>query len=102
MTSPDYLSYGFAAIVALGGVIGYAKAGSTVSLAMGLGFGGIAAFGASQTSKNPKNVYVLLVSSMILAGVMGSRAIKAGKFMPAGLVASVSAAEALRMGYRLI
>jgi len=27
MASPDYFSFGFAAIVALGGVIGYAKAG---------------------------------------------------------------------------
>ena len=27
MASPDYLSYGFSVIVALGGVIGYAKAG---------------------------------------------------------------------------
>ena len=27
MASPDYLSYGFSVIVALGGVIGYVKAG---------------------------------------------------------------------------
>ncbi|KXJ29052.1 transmembrane protein 14C [Exaiptasia diaphana] len=102
MSSPDYLSFGFAAIVALGGVVGYAKAGSTVSLAMGLSFGGIAAFGAVQTSRDPKNVWVLLVSSMVLAGAMGSRAVRSGKFMPAGLVATISAAEALRMGYRLL
>ena len=27
MASPDYISYGFSVIVALGGVIGYVKAG---------------------------------------------------------------------------
>ncbi|XP_031549808.1 transmembrane protein 14C-like [Actinia tenebrosa] len=102
MASTDYLSFGFAAVVALGGVLGYAKAGSTVSLAMGLGFGGIAAFGAVQTSRDPKNVWVLLVSSMILAGAMGSRAVRSGKFMPAGFIATLSLAEAARMGYRLL
>ena len=34
--------------------------GSTVSLAMGLTFGGLSAFGAYQVSQNPANFYVLL------------------------------------------
>lgn len=32
---------------------------------------------------------IFLVSSMILAGAMGSRAVRSGKFMPAGLVATL-------------
>ncbi|XP_022799837.1 transmembrane protein 14C-like [Stylophora pistillata] len=102
MASPDYLSYGFSVIVALGGVIGYVKAGSVPSLAAGLAFGGISALGAYQTSSNPRNVWVMLVTSLVLSGVMGSRFARSGKFMPAGLVATLSVAQAVRMSYRLM
>jgi len=102
MAATDYLSFAFAGIVACGGIIGFIKAGSTVSLGMGLAFGGIAAFGAMQTSKDPKNVWIILFTSLILAGVMGSRFVKSGKFMPAGLVATLSLLQAARMGYRIM
>jgi len=102
MASPDLLSYGFSAIVALGGVIGYVKAGSIPSLAAGLAFGGISAVAAYQTSAYPRNAWVMLVTSLVLSGVMGTRFIKTGKFMPAGLVAGLSVAQAVRMSYRLM
>jgi len=37
----DYVAYAYAAIVALGGVIGFVKKGSVVSGLMGVAFGGI-------------------------------------------------------------
>uniref|UniRef100_A0A8C2XN70 Transmembrane protein 14C n=1 Tax=Cyclopterus lumpus TaxID=8103 RepID=A0A8C2XN70_CYCLU len=58
--SADWVGYGYAALIASGGVIGYVKAGSTPSLAAGLLFGGLAGFGAYQISNDPKNIWVSL------------------------------------------
>ncbi|KAK7823675.1 hypothetical protein U0070_003327, partial [Myodes glareolus] len=55
-----YLGFGYAALVATGGIIGYAKAGSVPSLAAGLFFGGLAGLGAYQLSQDPRNVWVFL------------------------------------------
>ncbi|CAL8076284.1 unnamed protein product [Orchesella dallaii] len=92
----DYLAYGFAAFVAVGGVFGFLKAGSLISLGVGLIFGAILAFGAYQTSQDPSNYLVTLGVSGILAGVMGTRYYYSGKFMPAGLIAGVATAMMLR------
>uniref|UniRef100_A0A3Q2X7Z3 Transmembrane protein 14C n=1 Tax=Haplochromis burtoni TaxID=8153 RepID=A0A3Q2X7Z3_HAPBU len=79
--------YGYATLVASGGVIGYVKAGSVPSLAAGLLFGGFAGFGAYQVSNDPKNVWVSLAASGALTGIMGKRFYGSRKFMPAGLMA---------------
>ncbi|CAD5111695.1 DgyrCDS981 [Dimorphilus gyrociliatus] len=97
----DLFSYAYAALVTVGGVIGYVKAGSTVSLGMGLLFGSLSAFGAYKVSANPKDALFLLCVSGTLGAVMGYRSLNSGKFMPAGLVASLSAITFLRMGYNL-
>ncbi|XP_061850554.1 uncharacterized protein LOC104558810 isoform X2 [Colius striatus] len=57
----DWLGYGYAALVASGGLIGYAKAGSIPSLAAGLFFGSLAGLGAYQLSQNPNNVWISLI-----------------------------------------
>uniref|UniRef100_A0A670I6K2 Transmembrane protein 14C n=1 Tax=Podarcis muralis TaxID=64176 RepID=A0A670I6K2_PODMU len=88
--STDWLGYGYAALVASGGVIGYAKAGSVPSLAAGLLFGGLAGVGAYQQSQDPKNVWLSLIASGTLTGVMGMRFYNSRKFMPAGLIAGAS------------
>ncbi|KAK2886351.1 transmembrane protein 14C isoform X2 [Channa argus] len=88
--SVDWVGYGYAALVASGGVIGYVKAGSVPSLAAGLLFGGLAGFGAYQISNDPNNVWVSLATSGALAGLMGKRFYASKKFMPAGLVAGAS------------
>uniref|UniRef100_A0A3Q2NVF0 Transmembrane protein 14C n=2 Tax=Fundulus heteroclitus TaxID=8078 RepID=A0A3Q2NVF0_FUNHE len=58
--SVDWIGYGYATLVASGGVVGYVKAGSVPSLAAGLLFGGLAGFGAYQISNDPNNVWVSL------------------------------------------
>lgn len=70
--------------------------GSTASLGMGLLFGAVIAYGAYQTSQNPNNYLVGLGASAVLTGVMGNRFYHSGKFMPAGLVAAVSAVFVIR------
>ncbi|XP_074127623.1 transmembrane protein 14C-like isoform X1 [Sminthopsis crassicaudata] len=82
----DWIGFGYAALVASGGIIGYAKAGSVPSLAAGLLFGGLAGLGAYQLSQDPKNIWVSLVASGTLTGIMGMRFYNSGKFMPAGLI----------------
>merc|ERR1712243_241396 len=60
MASSDYLTFAFALVVVLGGLIGFLKKGSAPSLVAGIVFGGIIAFGATQTSHNPKNIWVVV------------------------------------------
>ncbi|KAJ9062044.1 Transmembrane protein 14C [Entomophthora muscae] len=86
----DVPGYSYATLVAVGGAIGYFKAGSTVSLGVGTMFGVLLGYGASRVSQNPKDVYLSLGLSVVLLVVMGSRFIKSGKFMPAGLISAVS------------
>jgi uncharacterized membrane protein (UPF0136 family) len=98
----DYISYGYGLAVIAGGLIGYLKAKSVPSLAAGLAFGTAATFGAYQTSQNPNNYHIGLITSSVLLGVMGSRFYKSRKFMPAGLIASLSLVQFVRLGMKLV
>ncbi|KAK2895936.1 hypothetical protein Q8A73_015424 [Channa argus] len=82
----DWVGFGYAALVSAGGIIGYVKAGSIISLVAGLLFGLSAAGGAYLTSQNPKNVWISLGTSGTLAVVMGLRFLSSWKFIPAGLM----------------
>ena len=86
----DVISAGFAALVATGGVIGYAKAGSVPSLVAGLAFGGILGVGAYLTSVNANNYYLTAGTSAVLGCFMGYRFYHSGRFMPAGLICLLS------------
>ncbi|EDL40964.1 transmembrane protein 14C isoform 1 [Mus musculus] len=97
-----YFGFGYAALVATGGIIGYAKAGSVPSLAAGLFFGGLAGLGAYQLSQDPRNVWVFLATSGTLAGIMGMRFYNSGKFMPAGLIAGASLLMVAKVGISLL
>ncbi|KAL1435736.1 hypothetical protein MTO96_010521 [Rhipicephalus appendiculatus] len=55
----DIWAFGYAFTVALGGVIGYVKAGSIPSLMAGLVFGGLALIGAYQTSQDPPQLLLI-------------------------------------------
>ncbi|XP_013863964.1 transmembrane protein 14C isoform X2 [Austrofundulus limnaeus] len=88
--SVDWAGFGYATLIASGGVIGYVKAGSVPSLAAGLLFGGLAGFGAYQVSNDPNNIWVSLGTSGALAALMGKRFYASRKLMPAGLMAGAS------------
>ncbi|KAK7501214.1 hypothetical protein BaRGS_00007699 [Batillaria attramentaria] len=97
----DIISFAYAATIAAGGIIGYVKAGSVPSLAMGLACGTLMGIGAYQTTNDPKNITLSLATSAVLTGVMGMRFMNSGKFMPAGLVGTLSLLMVLRLGYRI-
>ncbi|KAK1926328.1 transmembrane proteins 14C-domain-containing protein [Papiliotrema laurentii] len=90
--APDYLGFGYAVLLALGGLAGAARKGSIVSLLMGVVSGAIAAHGAKRVSQDKHDVYVSLGITTLLTLVMGYRFSRRWKFMPAGLVCVLSAA----------
>ncbi|XP_055453732.1 transmembrane protein 14C-like [Psammomys obesus] len=97
-----YFGFGYAALVATSGIIGYVKAGSVAaSLAAGLFFGGLAGLGAYQLSQDPRNVWVFLATSGTLAGIMGMRFYNSGKFMPAGLITGANLLMVAKLGTSL-
>ncbi|XP_037069191.1 transmembrane protein 14C-like [Pollicipes pollicipes] len=98
----DLPAYCFAAIVAAGGVMGYARAGSLMSLVAGLGFGAALGVGAQQVSDDPSNLHLSLAVSAILLAVMGARFRRSGKMMPAGLVTAISLLFVVRYGCRAL
>nr|XP_045013812.1 transmembrane protein 14C-like [Jaculus jaculus] len=105
-TSPlvplHYFGFGYAALVATGGITGYAKAASVPSLAAGLFFGSLAGLGAYQLSQDPSNVWAFLATSGTLAGIMGMQFYNSGKFMPAGLIAGASLLMVAKLGISLL
>ena len=86
----------YAALLAAGGIMGYVKVGSVISLAMGCGSGATVIILDALSVSHPKASYIgLLTVSSGLAVMMGMRAWKASKFMPAGLVSATSVAMAV-------
>ncbi|XP_015218693.1 transmembrane protein 14A [Lepisosteus oculatus] len=93
----DWIGFGYAAAVALGGFMGYKRKGSVMSLIAGLLFGSLSAFGAYRLSIDPRDVKVSLVASLVLSVVMGMRYKKSGKLMPAGIMTGLSVLMVLRV-----
>lgn len=86
----------YAALLAAGGIVGYVKVGSVISLAMGCGSGATVIVLDALSVSHPRASYLgLLAISSGLAAMMGMRAWKASKFMPAGLVSATSLAMAV-------
>ncbi|GBM89566.1 hypothetical protein AVEN_220226-1 [Araneus ventricosus] len=96
----DVISACYALSVAAGGVVGYVKAGSTSSLIAGLTFGSILAYGAYQTSMDESNYILSFVTTSTLGAIMLIRFYNSGKFMPAGLICSLSGLMLMRFVYR--
>lgn len=101
MGGVDIVSLAYSVTVTAGGLMGYVRAGSIPSLVAGLAFGSLMGYGTYQTSNDPQNVNLSLVTSGLLAGVMGYRFFNSGKFMPAGLVFGLSLLMVARFGYRI-
>ncbi|KAL8280105.1 hypothetical protein RQP46_007435 [Phenoliferia psychrophenolica] len=94
--------YTIACLVALGGLIGFLKAGSVPSLVAGVGSGAALGYGVSRAARSRNDVYIVVGVSLLLVGMMGKKFMKTGKFMPAGLVTVLSAFTLVRFGIRLL
>ncbi|VDK85837.1 unnamed protein product [Litomosoides sigmodontis] len=93
----DLLDLTYAGIIVIGGLVGYVKAGSTASLAAGLGFGSAAGFAAYFN-----NNLMLLAVSFGLTLAMGSRFVQSGKIMPSGIITVLSIGMVIRCLMRYI
>ncbi|XP_053314879.1 transmembrane protein 14A [Spea bombifrons] len=97
----DWIGFGYAALLAFGGYLGYARKGSIVSLITGLTFGIIAGYGAYCVSLNARDVKISLFAAIILATVMSARFYRSRKIMPAGVIAAISIFIIMRLGLGL-
>jgi len=81
----------YALLLAVGGVIGYTKAGSRPSLIAGI-LSALATLAAIfLTTVNPQlGLAIGAVLALLLTGFFGSRFAKTRKFMPGGMMAVVS------------
>jgi len=82
-------------LVIIGGAIGHIKKGSKISLIAGLSIGSLLLGSGYMIAKTDKQfeAHCLAASATgVMALAMGSRFVKTGKFMPAGLVASLGVA----------
>jgi uncharacterized membrane protein (UPF0136 family) len=66
---------------------GFDDTGSAASLISGLLFGSALGLGAYNTSANPANGHVTMITSAVMSGLMGYRFSNSKKFMPAGMMA---------------
>ncbi|KAL5572265.1 hypothetical protein UlMin_021862 [Ulmus minor] len=91
MSMSQKLTLGYAALVGVGGLMGYLKSGSQKSLLAGGISASILYYVYTQLPTNPTFASSLgLGISAALLGVMGSRFKKSGKIFPAGVVSLVS------------
>ncbi|KFW92870.1 Transmembrane protein 14A, partial [Phalacrocorax carbo] len=98
----DWTGFAYAAMLAVGGVIGYVRKGSKTSLAAGLTFASMAGYGAYCVTRDPRNVKISLFSAFLLTIIMGMRFKRSKKLMPAGLVACLSLFMILRLVFMLL
>ncbi|XP_078444775.1 uncharacterized protein LOC144713909 [Wolffia australiana] len=91
MTLSQKITLGYAALVGLGGVMGYLKSGSQKSLGAGGASALLLCFVYTQLPARPAFASAIgLGLSAALLAVMGSRFKKSGKIFPAGVVSLVS------------
>ncbi|KAM3675528.1 transmembrane protein 14A [Ammospiza nelsoni] len=97
----DWIGFAYASLLVFGGVVAYTRKGSKISLAAGLTFGSVAAYGAFCVTCDPRNVKISLFSSFLLTIIMGMRFKRSKKLMP-GLVACLSLLMILRLVFMLL
>uniref|UniRef100_A0A182RFB7 Uncharacterized protein n=1 Tax=Anopheles funestus TaxID=62324 RepID=A0A182RFB7_ANOFN len=86
----DFVGIGFAVLIIIGGIIGYMRAGSVVSLYAGLIFGVAIGAGAWCNSLKEPFPYLQLVVLSLLIIVMMIRFYKTRAFMPPGMILLLS------------
>ncbi|MGI8967208.1 MAG: TMEM14 family protein, partial [Limisphaerales bacterium] len=87
--TPNIILWIYIGLLVLGGLVGFLKAGSKMSLIMSVAFAIPLALCAQGTISEPRVADVLLGFLLIFFGI---RFIKSKKFMPNGLMAILSAA----------
>jgi len=99
-TGEAHLPYTLALITALGGVVGYMKSRSVMSLLGGCGVGVAYAIAGLSIDKNEaeRGHAVAFCASAALAAMMGRRYKKTRALVPAGLLAGVGVAAAAYHG----
>ncbi|GAB4843882.1 Protein FATTY ACID EXPORT 7 [Ancistrocladus abbreviatus] len=91
MSTSQKLTLGYAALVGVGGVMGYLKRGSTMSLVAGGLSASALSYVYTELPKRPTFASTLgLGVSAALLGAMGYRFQKTGKIFPAGVVCLLS------------
>eukprot|EP01104_Vermistella_antarctica_P009840 TRINITY_DN2579_c0_g1_i3.p2 TRINITY_DN2579_c0_g1~~TRINITY_DN2579_c0_g1_i3.p2 ORF type:complete len:112 (+),score=2.93 TRINITY_DN2579_c0_g1_i3:25-336(+) len=96
--SSDLVNYGFATLLFLGGAMGYLKSGSVASIVASSVFASLISI--AQYKQEPRAVIGV---SLVLAGMMGYRALNSGKMMPGGLIAVLGyACAGLPIGVRSV
>jgi uncharacterized membrane protein (UPF0136 family) len=81
----------YAILVIAGGIFGYVKAASQISLLMGLGFGALLLLSAWGMSRKSKPFYVMaVVLSLILSCFFCYRFFRSTGMLPVGVMAAVS------------
>ncbi|XP_073529238.1 transmembrane protein 14A [Phyllobates terribilis] len=93
----DWFGFGYASMLVAGGLTGFSRKGSIVSLAAGLFFGLLSAYGALRVSYNPRDIKISLIAAGSLAVIMGLRYNHGRKLMPAGLLTIISLAVVLKL-----
>lgn len=88
MSGTDAFVAGYGAMLTVGGILGFVRRGSLMSLATGGLIGGY--FVYASTELNRSHEANLTILSGLLTIVMAARAHGAAKFMPSGLVAVLS------------
>uniref|UniRef100_A0A8C5MFH6 Transmembrane protein 14A n=1 Tax=Leptobrachium leishanense TaxID=445787 RepID=A0A8C5MFH6_9ANUR len=93
----DWIGFGYAALLAIGGFMGYSRKGSVMSLVAGLSFGIVSGYGAYCVSHDQSDIKISLIAAGALTAIMGLRYSKSRKIMPAGIIALMSLFMVLRL-----
>lgn len=91
----------YAILLAAGGYIGYAKAGSRPSLIAGSASAAIALVALALTFLNGFGFWIGLILAVALTATFAARFRKTGKFMPSGMLCAMSVIIIGLMGWAL-
>lgn len=88
MKAPGIVIFLFGLLVLVGGIIGYATAGSMASLIAGSAFGlGLLASGMGVSRGKKVGFLFAPLLTLLLIVLLGYRSVETGEFVPSGLIA---------------
>ncbi|KAJ3367972.1 hypothetical protein GGF31_006928 [Allomyces arbusculus] len=98
----DMFAYSYAAMVLVGGIVGYLMAGSVMSVAMGVPMGLLLFYAAHVVSKDPLRAWLMLACAGVMTATMSVRFYKTWVFFPSGWMTMTSSMIALRYLERVV